>query len=66
VTRLDANCCHAWHAHTVLSATYPTMPVTAVAGDVGRGRLGAARWFATHRGTFVRSRILDGWVPAPR
>ena len=65
VSRLDANCCHALHAKTALAGTYPTFPFENAPGDAGRARFGAERWFAKHRGTFVRSRILDGWVPGP-
>jgi hypothetical protein len=63
VSRFDSNCCHALHAHLMLSSTYPTLPFANGAGDSGRARRGAERWFAKHQGTFVRSRILDGWVP---
>lgn len=66
VGRLDENCCYAWHADEILSATFPTLPYRHNAGDAGRSRAGAERWFAAHRGTFVWSRLLDGWVPGAK
>lgn len=66
VSRLDANCCYSWHAHSVLKAMFPTLPFEHVPGDAGRARRAEERWFAAHGGTFVRSPVLDGWVPGPR
>lgn len=66
VSRLDANCCFSWHAHSVLKATFPTLPFEHNPGDAGRARRADERWFAAHRGTFVRSPVLDGWVPGPK
>lgn len=66
VGRLDANCCLGWHAGEVLRATFPTLPAEQAAGDAGRARRLADRWFARHRGSFVRSRVLGGWVPVPK
>ena len=63
VSRLDANCCVSWHAHSVLKATFPTLPFEHAPGDAGRARRACERWFARHRGAFVRSPILDGRVP---
>lgn len=65
VARLDANCCYSWHAHSVLEATFPTLPFDHAPGDAGRARRADERWFSTHRGGFVRSPIVDGWVPGP-
>jgi hypothetical protein len=65
VSRLDANCCYSWHAHSVLKATFPTLPFEHHPGDAGRARRADERWFAAHRGTFVPSPLLDGWVPGP-
>jgi hypothetical protein len=66
VSRLDANCCYGWHAQEVLKATYPTFPFGHSPGAAGRTRRGAERWFERHKGTFVWSPILDGWIPGPR
>lgn len=65
VARLDANCCFSWHAHSVIKATFPTMPYDHAPGDAGRARRAIEGWFARHRGTFVRSRLLGGFVPGP-
>ncbi len=66
VSRLDANCCYSWHAHSVLKEMFPTFPYVHAPGDAGRCRRAAERWFARHRGTFVWSPILDGWIPGPK
>jgi hypothetical protein len=66
LTRLDANCCLARHAHDAITAAFPTLPVSFVSSDTGGVRKGVERWFERHRGTFVWSPILDGWIPGPR
>lgn len=66
VSRLDANCCYGWHAQEVLHATFPTFPFGHYPGGAGRTRRGAEAWFARFRGSFVRSALLDGWIPGPR
>ena len=66
IARLDANCCTSWHAQAVLKATYPTFPFSHVPGGAGRTRRGAEAWFARHKGAFVWSPILAGWIPGPR
>ncbi len=66
LSRIDANCCYGWHAQAVIKATYPTFPFRHYAGAGFRARLGGERWFAEHRGTFVRSALLDGWIPVSR
>jgi hypothetical protein len=65
VSRLDANCCHAWQMHTALAQLFPTLPYDHAAGGGGRTRAGAERWFARHAGKFVWSPVLDGYVPGP-
>lgn len=63
--RLDQNCCLAWHADQVLHAVFPTLPFFHLPGDAGRARAATQAWLERHRATFVRSRLLDGWVPGP-
>jgi hypothetical protein len=47
-------------------AAYPTLPFEHVPLAAGHTRRGAEAWFARHKGTFVWSPILDGWIPGPR
>jgi hypothetical protein len=66
VTRLDANCCYCRHAQECVKASFPTFPFPHYVGGSGRTRRGAEAWFARHKGSFVWSPILDGWIPGPR
>jgi hypothetical protein len=65
VARLDSNCCLSFHAEEALRAVFPTLPAESGAEHLTPQRRLAERWFARHRGRFVWSRLLDGWVPGP-
>jgi hypothetical protein len=65
-SRLDANCCLAFHAEQVLRRVFPTVPADHGAAHLTFWRRFTERWFARNRGRFVWSRLLDGWVPGPR
>jgi len=66
IPHLDANCCLAFHAYSALSAAFPTAPIDHNDPiEKARNRVAFERWHARHRGSFVWSRILDGYVPGP-
>ena len=63
---LNANCCLGFHAWSSLQEVFPTCPVEKIGPVMTPNRMAFERWYARHRGTFVWSRILDGYVPGPR
>jgi hypothetical protein len=66
IPHLDANCCLGFHAWSALGTAFPTSPVEKIGPVMTQNRVAFERWHAAYRGTFVWSRILDGWVPGPR
>lgn len=62
---LNANCCLGFHAWSTLQAAFPTCPVEKIGPVMIQNRVAFERWYGKHRGTFVWSRIVDGFVPGP-
>lgn len=62
ISRVDANCCHGLLALYVLKNTFPLLDVDYIPYDMAEVRARIERWWARHRGSFVWSRLVDGWV----
>lgn len=56
---------HQYYALNALLRAFPTAPVDEDV-EPAINRVAFERWHAKHAGTFVRSRLLDGWIPGPR
>ncbi len=65
ITLLNANCCLGFHAWSTLQGAFPTCPVEKIGPVMIPNRVAFERWHGKHRGAFVWSAILDGWVPGP-
>lgn len=55
-----------FHAWATLQTAFPPCPVEPIGPLKTQNRVAFERWYATHQGTFVGSRIVDGWVPGSR